>query len=510
MPRFCPASLQEVKNTLIRSIRSLPPDKSVKDPSRDFTRPKKLSVYDTMFAVIAMGGGSSDNEICSVFKDSDNPATLSALIQRRAQLKDSAFSDLFYSFTGVCPVSFHPTLRDPEICDVDGTAINIIYNNKDKSSFIERKDGKGHNQLHCVAVFNASTGYFIDGVIQNAHDKNENLAFTTMADRAAGNSRARLYIGDRLFSSYNNMAHCVENDTCFLFRCKDITSSTSIFASLDIDLSKGQEFDIDVRIILSHLPEKKVRQMHPELWDNNRYVIFRYIGKDRTFDYLSEEKPVYTMHVRAIRFRLPQKINRDVDDLTKAAAEDRPDIQMQSGEKESGPEKEPLQGDENVSGVEESSKESSKESPNKENYELLVTNLSRDYFNTERVKDLYWRRWPIELTFRTLKWAISLSYTHSRKKEYIHQEIWARLILFNFINACVSLVTVTRKEKNKYEYKINIVKAVHSCRQFLIGYFSEEKAWNCIRRRLTPIRPDRIFPRNIKPQGAKTFLYRGC
>ena len=102
--------------------------------------------------------------------------------------------------------------------------------------------------------------------------------------------------------------------------------------------------------------------MHPELWDNNRYVIFRHIGKDRTFDYLSEEKPVYTMHVRAVRFRLPQKINRDVDDLTKAAAEDRPDIQMQSGEKESGPEKEPLQGDENVSGVEESSKESPKES----------------------------------------------------------------------------------------------------------------------------------------------------
>ena len=65
-------------------------------------------------------------------------------------------------------------------------------------------------------------------------------------------------------------------------------------------------------------------------------------------------------------------------------------------------------------------------------YETLVTNLSRDEFPLEEMKDLYHMRWGIETSFRELKYAIGLVNFHARKEEYILQEIYARLTIYNF------------------------------------------------------------------------------
>lgn len=44
----------------------------------------------------------------------------------------------------------------------------------------------------------------------------------------------------------------------------------------------------------------------------------------------------------------------------------------------------------------------------------------------------YSMRWGIETSFRELKYAVGLTSFHAKKREYILQEIWARLILYNF------------------------------------------------------------------------------
>ncbi|MCI9109452.1 MAG: transposase [Lachnospiraceae bacterium] len=60
---------------------------------------------------------------------------------------------------------------------------------------------------------------------------------------------------------------------------------------------------------------------------------------------------------------------------------------------------------------------------------------------------LYGWRWGIERSFRELKYTIGLTNFHSKKAEYIQQEIFARLIIYNF---CERIITGTEiKQKNR-------------------------------------------------------------
>nr|WP_295685035.1 IS4 family transposase [uncultured Lachnoclostridium sp.] len=65
-------------------------------------------------------------------------------------------------------------------------------------------------------------------------------------------------------------------------------------------------------------------------------------------------------------------------------------------------------------------------------YECIITNLPQEQFNAEDIKQLCAKRWGIEASFRELKYAIGLTRLHSKKTEYIIQEIWSRMTLYNF------------------------------------------------------------------------------
>ena len=67
-----------------------------------------------------------------------------------------------------------------------------------------------------------------------------------------------------------------------------------------------------------------------------------------------------------------------------------------------------------------------------DSYECIITNLPKEEFPTEEIKKIYAMRWGIETSFRELKYAIGLSCFHSKKVEYIMQEIYARLVLYNY------------------------------------------------------------------------------
>ncbi|MEI1254899.1 IS4 family transposase [Blautia sp. JLR.GB0024] len=66
-----------------------------------------------------------------------------------------------------------------------------------------------------------------------------------------------------------------------------------------------------------------------------------------------------------------------------------------------------------------------------DSYESIITNLHLEEFPAEEIKKIYKMRGGIETSFRELKYAIGLSCFHSKKVEYIMQEIYARLILYN-------------------------------------------------------------------------------
>lgn len=142
-------------------------------------------------------------------------------------------------------------------------------------------------------------------------------------------------------------------------------------------------------------------------------------------------------------------------------------------------------------------------------YECIITNLPQDEFSAEELKKIYGMRWGIETSFRELKYAIGLMNLHSKKVEFIEQEIVARLILYNFCEIITTHVIITQRDTT-YEYQINYTLAIHICRYFLkyTVQKSPPDVEALIAKELLPVRPGRHSPRNIRSHSAVSFAYR--
>jgi len=140
-------------------------------------------------------------------------------------------------------------------------------------------------------------------------------------------------------------------------------------------------------------------------------------------------------------------------------------------------------------------------------YECVITNLEPTEFSTEELKKLYELRWGIEQSFRELKYTIGLTNFHAKKTDYIQQEIFARLIFYNFCERITSTIIIEKKQ-TKHAYQVNFTIAVIICRQFFNGRIPPPEAAALIRKHVLPVREDRKAPRKVRPNSAVSFLYR--
>ena len=142
-------------------------------------------------------------------------------------------------------------------------------------------------------------------------------------------------------------------------------------------------------------------------------------------------------------------------------------------------------------------------------YECVITNLDRNEFSTDEIKDLYNKRWGIETSFRALKYAIGLNALHSRKRKLIRQEIYARIILYNFCQRIVQEIKIPEKRKRKYKYQINFTRSFHILKEFLKKKGGNNPpVENLISKEILPIRPGRSNTRNVKSKTVVCFNYR--
>ena len=84
------------------------------------------------------------------------------------------------------------------------------------------------------------------------------------------------------------------------------------------------------------------------------------------------------------------------------------------------------------------------------------------------------------LRFRYLKHANGLLHFHSKKPEFLKQEIYANLILYNFgiflaNEAAKENDKKKRKKTNKYQYSVDISTALKLARKYLIRKESNKK-----------------------------------
>ena len=147
-----------------------------------------------------------------------------------------------------------------------------------------------------------------------------------------------------------------------------------------------------------------------------------------------------------------------------------------------------------------------------EEYESLITNLDRKIFPAEEIKKLYKLRWDIEVSYRHLKYSVELNALHSKRRDFIRQEIWARLVMFNISMIIIDFVTdhkLTKKER-RLEYKVNITMAIFFTKHFMTIRKGGDPPdlESLIAKEILPVRDDRHYTRNVRSQGFVSFGYR--
>lgn len=144
---------------------------------------------------------------------------------------------------------------------------------------------------------------------------------------------------------------------------------------------------------------------------------------------------------------------------------------------------------------------------NKES-EYLITNLPLDTFSKDDIKQIYAMRWGIETSFRELKYNFSIMQFHSKKVDHIKQEIYAKLIMYNFCRMITENLEKHVSTGKKYSHKINFSQAVLYCKYFFLALIEPPQLEELILRTTSPVRPDRSFQRKVQKKQPKSFQYR--
>ncbi|MBQ7469861.1 MAG: IS4 family transposase [Pseudobutyrivibrio sp.] len=347
-------------------------------------------------------------------------------------------------FEGFTSKLLSESKNDLVILAVDGSDIQIPTSPEDTSSYYPGSNGqKPYNLLHLNAMYNIEKHIYTDVIINGKQISNEHSALQEMVDRSQ--IHKALVIADRGYESYNSMAHIQEKGWFFLIRIKDGINGIKN----GLDLPDTPEFDVDMHLKLTREQTNEMKKLF--VTDRNHYKL---IPHSTPFDYLPlklkkhEDAQFFELYFRIVRF----KVNENL-------------------------------------------------------YETVLTNLNKNDYTPEKLKELYNSRWGIETSFRDLKYTIGMLAFHSKKVMCIHQEIYAHLIMYNFAEMITSHVIIEKKQR-KYTYKANFSVALHVCRQFFRGKTTSPNLETIIERNTIPIRTGRHRERNLTVKVFHGFLYR--
>ena len=439
-----PSQIQEVKEKLNSAIAQLCETSWMfaKDPTRDFTRERKLPLREVISVLLCMEGGSLTGELLRYFGCSQHTASSSAFIQQRQKINEFAFPSLFDLF--VRNTDKDSLYKGYRLLAADGSDIQIPTDPKHADSYFPGTNGQApYSLLHLDAVYDLLQHTYMDAAVCGRRNWNEKGVLCNMVDRSS--IAKALIIADRGYESYNLMAHIQEKGWKYLIRIKDIHSS-GIAAGLD--LPDRDEFDIWFHF---HFTKRQTAEAKQLLNNKQKY---KWIPATHSFDFLPltskkyDPLSFYYLPFRVVRFK--------ISDST---------------------------------------------------YESVITNLEEVDFPPDELKRLYGMRWGIETSFRELKYTVGLLHFHAKKVENITQEIFARLIMYNFSELITSHVVI-RKFNRKHPCKANFSVAVQVCRQFLLGNISPPDVEATICRNVSVIRTGRSNPRNMIVKHAISFLYR--
>lgn len=434
--------MKNIKRILMQNITELVSNREqyVQESEKDFRRNRKLPFETMIYSILSLGSRDLKCEIMDRFGIQADIPSVSAFVQRRGKISSATFETLFRNFVHS---AYEPKpYNGYRLLAVDGSDLHVPTNPKETRSYYPGANGQKHyNLLHLNAMYDLNNRIYTDALVQHSREANEHKAFTTMVDRDDC-KLPTVYIADRGYEAYNNLAHIQEKGQYFLIRIKDVASHNGIAQGLSLPASK--EFDVPFSVNLTR------KQTNAAKADIN----LKYLSHGVIFDYLptkcKKSIPVtpYTISLRIVRFQLSE-----------------------------------------------------------DNFETLITNLPASDFSSRDLKQLYALRWGIETSFRALKYTLGLIYFHSKKTEFILQEIFAKLTMYNFAELITSHVIIQHK-KRKHPIKVNFSASVHICSKFLLKNIPPSEIEALISRFLVPIRHAVSRDRKMSVKHAVSFLYR--
>ena len=137
-------------------------------------------------------------------------------------------------------------------------------------------------------------------------------------------------------------------------------------------------------------------------------------------------------------------------------------------------------------------------------YETVYTNLSAEDVSPEMLKQLYHQRWGIETSFKELKYGVGLASIHSKKKEFMLQEVFARLILYNFASFLMYHAEICRQKNCRPNFTVGL----YICREYFKKNVSADTILEILKKFIFSIRPGRKYPRYVNILSAVSFQYR--
>lgn len=288
-----------IKNLLKSAIDSVSSSIScyVRSPGKDFSRNRKLPVDKLIGFLIAEGSSTTKNELLDFFGTSEQSPSSSAFFQQRDKLKPEALKEVFDNFTAAVSTrtGSHPGYR---LIAADGSTASFFscdkYSPPDEYFISPGNSIKGAYSIHINAFQDLDSHLYTDALLQPVRHKDEFRAFCTIVDRhPVVPGSKNIYIGDRGYCSYNNMAHVIENEQYFLFRTKDIDKKGLVGK---FDFPDEDIFDITVNVSL-------VRSHSSKIDCGNAYR--RFIDAAASFDYLEYGSDgTYPISFRVVRVKL--------------------------------------------------------------------------------------------------------------------------------------------------------------------------------------------------------------
>ena len=408
------------------------PEKFTVSESNAFTRKGKWKFADIMNFILRFGSNSLGYEIGEFFNYKEGFPTASSFVQQRKKLKYTAFEHLFQEFNKL--TNSTPKLyKGYRLLAIDGSDTPIPFNPDESNCRLDKLISK----VHLNSLFDLLGKTHVDMMIERNLENDETARACNMVDRISDKNPC-IFIADRNYESYNFFAHVEENLFDYVVRIKDINRHGILSG---MELPKADEFDITVRIFIERNHSKRSKMLSQK---------YKYISRNKRFDYDVDDEKGYEMIIRLVRFKL-----------------------------------------------------------SKDNYECLATSLSEEEFSADELKEIYNQRWGIETAFRELKYILGISAFHSKQENSVLQEIYARVIIYNFSMLITQKIQL--KEKNlKNKLQINYTQAIRICQHYFkcLDFEVSFDIESTILRFLLPVRPHRNYKRTNLEKDTKNFNYR--